>query len=145
MAHEPMTDVPREDPLVIVEAFLDGERVDAGALERALSDAAARAHFVDLLKLRDVVAMMTPVDAAGASGQSGRFRGVRWIAAAAAVVLSLGAGYFAGQNAHVAEAAAPAVESVVNLDAPPAARAPAPTRIIRLEPGVNWTERVEGR
>jgi hypothetical protein len=127
----------------IVEALLDGERVDSQELKHALADAAAREHFVDLLALREAVGSMAPA-AWSADGRAGARYRVRWFAAAAAVMMSLTAGYFAGQRA-VTSTGTPssAVEAVIQFERPPAA--PAPTQVISLRPGINWTENSGGR
>ena len=138
-----MTDHAVTDPepvgasLALVEAFLDGEPVDPQALRTALERADVRDHFVDLLVLREGVRAMAPGgwSAVGGGGRPGRR--VRWIAAAAAVVLSLATGYYTGQRA-VSTVEARSVETVVGIDGPPAA--PPPTQVIKLEPGVNWTD-----
>ena len=130
-------------PFAVVEAFLDGERIDAQGLKDALADAAAREHFVDLLVLREAVGSMAP-GAWSADARPGARGRVRWFAAAAAVVMSLTAGYFAGQRV-VASPGPPAstVEAVIQFERPPAA--PAPTQVIQLRPGINWTESSGGR
>jgi hypothetical protein len=132
-----------DERFAVVEAFLDGERIDAQGLKDALADAAARDHFVDLLVLREAVGSM----AAGkwsADGRPGARGRLRWFAAAAAVVMSVTAGYFAGLRV-VASPAPPAstVEAVIQFERPPAA--PAPTQVIQLRPGINWTEHSGGR
>jgi hypothetical protein len=127
----------------IVEALLDGERVDSQELKNALADAAAREHFVDLVALREAVGSMAP-SAWSADGRAGARVRVRWFAAAAAVVMSLTAGYFAGQRAVAStESSSSAVEAVIQFERPPAA--PAPTQVISLRPGINWTENSGGR
>jgi hypothetical protein len=108
------------DPTMVVEALLDGEPVTASDLRAALADPAAREHLVDLLVLRAAVGLAGTAVPSAATGarRGGR---LRWLAAAAALVLSLSAGYLAGQRF-----------------------APAPTRVIVLTPGVNWMDRQEG-
>ena len=65
-----------------------------------------------------------------------------WMAAAAAVIVSLTAGYVAGQRT-VQVAPAPSVETFVDFSG--STSAPKPTRVVPLRPGVNWTEKVEGQ
>jgi hypothetical protein len=60
------------------------------------------------------------------------------MAAAAAIVISLTTGYFAGQWT-VEAAPAPSVETFVTIGSTVAA--PKPTRVVTLRPGVNWTEK----
>jgi len=123
-----------------VEALLDGEPVERAALRDALADQDAREHFLDLLVLRGGMAALGP-SAWSAPGPSARY-GRRWWAAAAIVVFSLATGFVAGQRTVDATAFA-TVETLVE----PARRgsAPKPTRVIALEPGVNWTESKGGR
>ena len=135
---EPLSDPPA-GPLLVIEAFLDGEAVTRDALEAALDNAAAREHLVDLLVLRGGVAALGPSAWSAVRPQSRRRR---WLAAAAVVVLSVGTGFFAGQRT-VDATAAPSVEAVVEQGA--GAVAPKPTRVIDLQPGVNWTESTGGR
>jgi hypothetical protein len=128
---------------MVVEAFLDGERVDPEALKRALAEPHARDHLVELLALRETVWSMTPSTWAPIA-RPGRAR-ARWLAAAAAVVVSLTAGYLAGQQrvAPATTSLSPSVEAVIHVPDSPAA--PAPTRVISLQPGVNWTESRRGQ
>jgi hypothetical protein len=126
----------------VVEALLDGEGVDPQALKDALADPAARDHFVDLLVLRDAVSSLGAPAVAAPAPRSTMATGARWLAAAAAVVLCVAAGYFAGQRV-VTPVSAQTVEALVLAPAAPAA--PEPTRVITLRPGVNWTETEEGR
>lgn len=62
----------------------------------------------------------------------------RWWAAAAAIVLSVGAGFVAGQRTLAATPPDVAIETAIEVPAAPAA--PQPTRTISLQPGVNWTD-----
>ena len=124
-----------DDRFLLVEALLDGERVDGRAIKDALAVAAVRDHFVDLLMLRDAVAGMGPHEWRAAPRSKTR-RGMKWAAAAAVVVACVAGGYAVGQR--VTAAAPSNVEAVVTVDAAPVA--PAPTKTIALEPGVNWTD-----
>ena len=121
----------------IVEAFLDGEPVDPRALRSAIDAADVRDHLVGVLVLRDGVRMMGPDAWSAHSAERGRPRW-RWMAAAAAVIVALTAGYYTGQRASAATAVPQGVETVVTLESMP--DAPKPTHVIRLEPGVNWTD-----
>jgi hypothetical protein len=132
-----------EDARAIVEAFIDGELVTCNALRDALADAAARDHLVDLLVLRREVAGMAPVAWATTGQQPVVHTRARWLALAAAVLLSLATGYLAGQHRAIdAPLQAQTVDAVAPVERPPAA--PKPTRVIKLEAGVNWTERSGG-
>jgi hypothetical protein len=130
-----------QDACMVVEALVDGERVDPEALKIALADPAARDHFVDLLMLREAVSSMTPSTWIPVA-REGRSR-LRWVAAAAAIVVSLTAGYLAGQQRVPTIEPSSSVEAVVQMADSPTA--PAPTRVITLTPGVNWTETQGGR
>jgi hypothetical protein len=125
-------------PYAVVEAFIDGERVDPDALKTALADPAGRDCLVELLALRDAVGGMGPRRWSAMNRRSPVMRRVRWAAAAALVVCAVGAGYVAGQRTLQATPAEPNVSAVVNLGTRPAA--PAPTKVITLRPGVDWTE-----
>ncbi|MEO8484561.1 MAG: hypothetical protein ABI634_20325 [Acidobacteriota bacterium] len=117
---------------VIVDALLDGERVDRQALRDALEDRAAREYFVDALVLRQLTHEMAPMTfVAPGSTHAGP---KRWLISAAALVLVATGGYVAG---HRRDASA----STIDSSTAPAAvmTAPAPTKVIRLEPGVSWT------
>jgi hypothetical protein len=130
-----------DDPFLVIEAFLDGERIDGQAIKDALAEAAVRDHFVELLMVREAVAVMGPHRWSAARHSPGR-RGVKWIAAAAAVMVCVTGGYVAGQRG--APAAAPSsVEAVVSVEGTPIA--PAPTKVIPLKPGVNWTDSSGGQ
>ena len=133
--HEQMTELPAADPHAIVEAFADGEPVDRAALSAALADPAAREHLLDVLILRDAIGSMTAPR--WQRSQPRRFR-APWLAAAAAVLLSVIAGYYAGHQAIAADPAHTTVETSIDLSISPAA--PAPTRVVTLQPGVGWTD-----
>ena len=143
-----MTNVPEmnelspNSALALVEAFIDGEPVGPEALKDALADAAGRDHLVDLLVLRGIVTRLESPDASGTAGRIEGSRRITWLAAAAAVLISLFAGYIAGQRM-VTPIEARTVEAFVESQTAPAA--PAPTRVITLRPGVNWTESSGGR
>ena len=135
---ESQSEPPADGALLVIEAFLDGEAVDRAALSDALADAAAREHLVDLLALRGGVASLGSSAWSAARPPSRR----RWLAAAAVVVLSVGTGFIVGQRT-IDASAAPAVETVVEQGG--GVEAPKPTRVISLQPGVNWTESTGGR
>lgn len=126
------------DELEIISAFVDGERVDHDELKRALADPAGRDYLIDLLALRESVAEMTPqVPVAAAARASTATRVLRFGAAAATLVLAIGGGYVAGHRS--AESAALRAAPTVAAPAT-SAPAPSPTRVIKLEPGVNWVD-----
>lgn len=127
----------------VVEEFIDGELVTCDALRNALAEPAARDHLVELLILRRAVGMMAPTSWT----TTGRRRVVQsragWLATAAAVFFSLAVGYLAGQRSFTPGVSAQTVQAVAQVESAPAP--PKPTRIITLQPGVNWTEKSGGR
>jgi hypothetical protein len=100
----------------IVDAFVDGERVDGDALKRALAEPAGRDYLVDVLALREMVQATEPERAVRPRAR--RFRAPAYWAAAAALVLALAGGLFYTSRPS---------------DAPPA-----PDRVVKLERGVDW-------
>lgn len=130
-------------PLLLLEAFIDGERVEAEALKAALADADARAHLVDMLVLRQAVAASVPLMPTLSTSVRGTRNRLRWIAAAAAMIVSLATGYALGKLTFVPAIEASGVETFVQVDATPPP--PVPTRVIRLTPGVEWTDHAGGR
>ncbi len=135
---------PANRAYAFVEAFLDGERVDPTSLKEALADPEARDHFIDLLLLRDAIGDMAPLAPSAARFRpEGRSR-AKWLTAAAATVLvSLSVGYAAGQRVVASDVAPPNVEVFLPMERPTSA--PAPTRSIAFEPGVNWTDSPGGK
>jgi len=128
-----------EQACLVVAALADGESVDAGALKAALEDPAVRAYLVDLVALRQSVATMSELTPVQWRERRSFLSRVGWVAAAAAaVVVSLTAGYLAGQRT-VQAAPVPTLETFVTMG--PSAAAPKPTRVVTLRPGVNWTEK----
>ena len=128
----------------VVEAFLDGETVDSSMLRTALADADARDHFIDLLTIRGVLNGMDSVAMSAADPSPRAPRRARWLAAVAVgALISLPAGFLAGQRALAATMPPATVEAVVISETVPAA--PEPTRSITLKPGLNWTDSSGGR
>lgn len=137
------------DAFEIIGAFVDGERVNTEALKDALATDEGRQYFVDLALLREMTladghaptfgtgaAATRPAAVSSSPVASGRAGWIAPVAAAAAIVIALTGGYAAGRHAvptndgHEQEIAS----------AGPSRPAPAPTSIIRLEPGVDWHE-----
>lgn len=137
---EPTVPEPVAEPYAVVEAFLDGEAVDPRRLRHALDEPGVRDHLVDLLVLREGVRTMTPASWTSTHGTDGSR--LRWLAAAAAVLVALSAGYYTGQRT-VAASESLGGEAVVAVESAPAP--PPPTQVIRLEPGVNWTDGPAGK
>ena len=139
---EPGSDPLEEQSYLVVAALADGEQVDPGALKVALSDPAVCSYLVDLIALRHAVGTMSATLATGRQERHVFGSRAAWLTAAAAVVMSLTAGYFAGQRAAVQTLSAPMIETAVDLGS---AVAPKPTHVVPLRPGVNWTETAGGQ
>jgi hypothetical protein len=129
------------EPYAVVEAFLDGEAVDPQRLRHALAEPAVRDHLIDLLVLREGVRTITPGSWSNPRATTGGTR-LRWLAAAAAVLVALSAGYYTGQRTVVASESRGG-ETIVAVESVPAP--PRPTQVIRLERGVNWTDGPAGK
>ena len=125
-----------------VAALADSEPVDPAALKAALEDPAVREYLVDLITLRQSVGMMSEQLPVQWRERRSFLSRAGWMAAAAVIVISLTAGYVAGQRT-VEPAAAPSVETFVDFSG--STSAPKATRVVPLRPGVNWTEKVEGQ
>lgn len=121
-----------------VAALADGEPVDLAALKAALEDPEVREYLVDLITLRQSVGMMSERLPVQWRERRSLLSRAAWMAAAAAIVISLTAGYVAGQRT-VQAAPAPSLETFVTMG--PTVAAPKPTRVVTLRPGVNWTEK----
>ena len=121
------------DAYEVIGAFVDRERVDPEALTAALATDDGRQYLLDLVSLREMIADEVP--------QTGLVRrdrsAARWLSMAAAIVVTLGAGYVMGQR-HGAEVAVVTMPSPVVIELVRPISAPSPTKVIRLEPGVNW-------
>jgi hypothetical protein len=119
------------DPLEIVSAFVDGERVDSRKLKDALASEDARQYLVDAIALREMSAEDQHTDVAVFHERPLDWR--RWTAMAAMVALSVAGGYLMGRRA-VEPASSPTMTAALN----PAPPAPAPTNVVLLPAGVNW-------
>ena len=129
---------PNEQACLVVAALADGEPLEADALKAALEDPSVRAYLVDLIVLRHSVGAMSELTPVQWRERRSFLSRAGWMAAAAAIIVSLTAGYVAGQRT-VQAAPAPNVETFVTIG--PTAAAPKPTRVVTLRPGVNWTEK----
>ena len=138
MNETPPPNPASDDAYLVVAALADGEPVDPGALKLALDEPAVREYLVDLIAVRHAVGSLDELSAVRWHERAPFRSRIGWLSAAAAVLVSLTAGYVAGQRT-VAAAPAPVVETVVHLEN--ATIAPKPTRVIPLRPGVNWTEK----
>jgi hypothetical protein len=117
--------------LETIGAFFDGERVDADALRAALAVEEGRAYLVELAAMREIVAMPPVTAAATAPGRNsvpGRVWSAKYVFAAAALIVIVGAGGFALGS------------SKASTQTTKASSAPEPTKILKLEPGVNWKD-----
>lgn len=128
-----------------IAAFADGEPVDPGRLDRALADADGRAYLIDLLVLRGLYGRR---DAQPVPASRPR-RAFRWLPAVAALlIVSVLGGYVAGRRAGEAsvDTAGRSADAAGPLRAQTeiSVTAPAPTHVIRLEPGIDWKERGGG-
>jgi hypothetical protein len=161
-----MTDNERDE---LISAALDGERVDVMALQDALTTADGRASAAAFLLLRATVAADTSESprSALAGVTEGRRRARFWpvlsmprvpVGLAASIVLLAAAGAFwtgaAWREAGADTTAGPEITaSRPAPSAPAAAQAtpgqsisdrsdapPAPSRVLRLTPGVDWHE-----
>lgn len=135
----------------VIGAFVDNEPVSADELALALAAPDGRQYLIDLLVLRGLVSDGLP-DALKPGGAIGRAQPARtrrpkatfWLplAAAALVVVGMGAGFIAGRVLDRRPSAPPpAASEPVSVSAP---TAPAPTHVIHMEKGVDWNERSGG-
>jgi hypothetical protein len=124
----------------VIGAFVDRERVDPELLKQALSTDEGRDYLVDLVALREVTSE-APVPEAPVLRDR---RASGWLAMAAAVLLSLSAGYFVGQRQPVSVVVDTPMPVEQRISIPIIPPAPAPTTVIKLEPGVDWKETVGG-
>lgn len=124
-----------EQPLEVIDAFVDGERVDAAAMKAALADADGRDYFVDAWILRESVRIDRAADIPIALPvRPARF--TPWLAAAVfagAVGIGYAIGHLTSGVVPPAPGQAPGV--AVTAAAPPAGAFPVPaaTRVIQLE------------
>jgi hypothetical protein len=129
-----------ETSLQVIDAFIDGERVDANALKAALAEQACRDYFVDVWLMREAVQREGAADAApplAAEVLTSRSQPRPWlVAAAAAIAGALIGGYAVGyRTGGVTAPAVPVQTPAITVSAPPATAfpVPAPTRVIQLE------------
>jgi hypothetical protein len=119
--------------LTLLDAWIDGEPVAPDSVEALLATPEGRAYAVDVMALRcalraDMLVAPPVVKPAP-----------RWrmhAAAAAAVVLTAAAGFMAGQYVTRDDGRT----AVVGTAATTHDSAPAPTRVIQFEVGVDWSE-----
>ena len=140
---EPGSARSEDQSYLVVAALADGERVEPAALKVALDDPAVREYLVDLIALRHAVGALSATAAASRPERHLFRTRAGWLTAAAAVVMSLTAGYFAGQRTATPLLSAPVIETAVGFGG--AVVAPKPTHVVPLRPGVNWTETAGGQ
>lgn len=133
------------EPLEVIGAFVDRERVDPELLKDALSSEEGRQYLVDLVALRELAAGQTPLPAVAPASHA--MSNARRALLAAAVVAMVAGAYIVGQHRSAPAvvqdgqpAAAMAPAQVRPLIPPP----PAPTTVIKLQPGVDWNEATGG-
>jgi hypothetical protein len=144
------TDNDREEVTLngyaVVDAFIDGESVNGAALKHALATPEGRDHLVDLLVLRQTVGAMPPFAVVHAIERRRPLAGpVRWIAAAAVVMMGVLGGYLVGQRHGLLPPDSWTSASFVEIDLSQPSSAPAPTSVIQLKPGLNWKNPTGGR
>ena len=111
----------------VISAFLDNEPFDAQELSAVLATQEGRDLLIDLIALRSVVQPPEQAPLVGA----GRRQLWMW-ASAAAVLFALVSGYQFGRAS--GNGATPRPGATIAITAP------APTNVLRFEPGVNWSE-----
>lgn len=141
----------------IIDAFVDGERVDPAALKLALAESDGRDYLVDAWLIRETVQEEIAAEAVtpAAPVSAPAARRVPWLIAVAAAIVCLIGGYLMG--ARLEREASPAGAPATNIATAPASTpsvvevtprpevltsfpVPQPTRVIRLEMGANWKE-----
>jgi hypothetical protein len=127
----------------IIDAFVDGERVDAAALKLSLSEPAGRDYLVDVWLLREGVQEQMAAEPAAPSAMPRTPRARAWLMAAA-LVISVAGGYVVGYRVSGSLAqskpAAPAPNVTVTptpTQAPGSFPAPVPTRVIQVQFGTD--------
>jgi len=134
-----------DDVQDIIAAFVDNECVDADALARALAQPDGREYLIDLLALREAVDRCVPAVAVLPPQRSTGPRR-RVLALAAAAMLAVGGvmGYTIASRSTPAAAVSTWQAPEMPMTTPHAdtqkVAPPAPTTVIRLERGVDWTE-----
>ena len=136
------TDDEQPDPVLsVIAAFMDGEPVESSVLKEALAMPAGRDYLIDLLSMRGLMRSTFPSEATIPRPTSW-FRRASTIAAA--IVLAALGGYLAGQKFDPAARRAQVDTAPVMIEFHQPAPAPAPTRVIQLQPGLNWKDSTGG-
>jgi len=127
------------DGFAVIDAFVDGERVDAAALKHALSEPAGRDYLVDLWLLREGVQEEMKADTAAPPVTLPTRSPRNWLYAAAMFVCLVGGyaiGYqMSGPGSPPAPVTPPVTASQPASPAPAPAplAAPVPTRVITVQ------------
>ena len=135
---------PQPELLEVISIFIDGESVEPEQLKRALELPEGRDYLVDLLTLREAIGGLGPF-AAVPRKPAQFWTVVRGTAAAAIVLFALGGGYIVGHRTSAPPASAGATSDSQVLAVTSAPEAPTPTRVIKLLPGVNWSDSAGGK
>jgi hypothetical protein len=130
--------------LDVISTFLDGERVEPDDLKRALESPEGRDYLVDLLTLREALGGLGAF-AAVPRKPAPVWTLLRGSAAAAILVLALAGGYIAGRRMSVPPAPGETSQESQVFAITSAPSAPKPTQVIKLEPGVNWSDSIGGK
>jgi hypothetical protein len=121
--------------LEIIDAFVDGQRVDGDAIKRALADPEGRAYMIDAWLLREAVQEHEAAASHAAAVPVSRSvkTAPRWLVAAAITGSLLGA-YAMGRITAPQPGLIVAPPTATAVAQPsPAFPVPAPTRVIQLE------------
>jgi hypothetical protein len=130
--------------LEVISTFIDGERVEPEDLKRALALSEGRDYLIDLLTIREAMGGLGSFAVPG-RGLAPIWKLVRGTAAAAVVLLALAGGYFAGHRANGSDRTPPPSPGSQVLVVTSVPEAPTPTQVIKLEPGVNWSDTNGGK
>jgi hypothetical protein len=125
----------------ILSAWMDGDPTDPASVHAALETPDGRAFIVDAMSLRRVVDVTAATSARVEPTVVARRPS--WIAASAAAVICLAAGYGVARitTPQLPERPSMGEMTVMPVGAP---SAPQPTHVIRFESGVDWRETVGG-
>ena len=126
------------DGFAVIDAFVDGERVDAAALKHALSEPAGRDYLVDIWLLREGVQEEMKADTAAPPASLPTRSPRTWLYAAAMLVCVIGGyaiGYqMSGPGSQQPVPVTPPAANAQPASAPPAPlAAPVPTRVITVQ------------
>jgi hypothetical protein len=134
--------------LDVIDAFVDGERVDPAALKRALAEPAGRDYFVDAWLLRSGLQDELGVDEAAPepvasiaadrrASRSARSWGLVLAASIACLAIGFGAGRWlaasGGSPAEMGPTAPVEIQTTASPPQAPVVQPPSPTRVIQLE------------